>query len=80
MNSLMGAGPVLTLMSRRFRLLPILQILEKILCPSLLEKPHQWTPNSFHLRTRYLRDPTIPIDVRPGDRFELQVTGDVCVY
>lgn len=62
------------------RLLPILQILKEILRPPLLKKPHQWTPDRLHFRTRHLRDPTIAIDETPCDDLELEVTDDVGVH
>ena len=67
-------------MGRRIRLLPILQVLKEVLRPPLLEEPHQRTPHRLHLRARDLGDPPIPIDIRPRDDLELEVTHHVGMH
>lgn len=66
-------------MCRWILILPPLQKLKELLCPSLLKETHERTLDSFHLSARDLGDLTVPINKASSDLLELEVSGDIGV-
>lgn len=66
-------------MSGRVVVLPVLQEHEERPRPSLLEQPHQAAPQRLALVRGDLVDPSVSVDVGPGDLLEFEVADDVGV-
>ena len=60
-------------------ILPVLQELEELLGPPLLEETHQGRLDSLHFCGGDLRDSAISVDEASGDLLELEVSGDLCM-